>query len=575
MKLQHLAVIFVLIIVPISLVLSSYINTQIKTIEQQTKYTTMLINSTYDAARAFQLNTFNNRFSTLNDSKMRDIEAAITTFYRTLAVNLGMSTYSKNELQQTKDIQTYTPAVLCTLYDGFYIYTKYKNESIDDSTGKLTGDDYIYGLKPSIEYSCRYVKGSDYDFIVNYTLDNTITVIGKVNGEFVTKTGHLIAGTISEDETNVNGITIGKETLKETLITIDSANPNGLKAEYDYIIYNNDKIYREIKEIDVDGNPISYNYFRYGTDYRKNYIYSITDDIWNEGCKSAINYYKEAKEFTEWAKVALSEIKASNAVDTNGNQISFSTNTGTSNIFEVNTTNNPLVSGSTFNEHRMNVIRYNIEKNLSQAINTYSEHAGTGIEYAMPQIEEDKWYEIENNVCFVTFLQGLPIGTKMYNNYCVVSNNTNQETVGVDSVYIIDSNKEYHRAGCKTLHNALNNSTLSIQGAYASSDFERKGISLSGSDANAHTQINDFLSESGPSTDVAYFFPQTGYTACYDCIVNMADTYSIDDVVKGGDVKNEDGNTVGTINDAVRKVYLTALARCRYNLYTINGYFGY
>ena len=568
MKLQHLAVIFVLIIVPISLVLSSYINTQIKTIEKQTKYTTMLINSTYDAARAFQLNTFNNRFSTLNDSKMRDIEAAITTFYRTLAVNLGMSTYSKYELQQTKDIQTYTPAVLCTMYDGFYIYTKYKNATIDDE-GYDEDSDYVYGLKPSIAYSCRYEDG-DRDFIVNYTLDNTITVIGKVKKssgygtEYVTKTGHLIAGEITEETDNAitfkmngNEITIGTEPLSEYLILKDVNTEQALL--YNYVIYNNEKIYK-----DESAN----RYFRYSTEYTRNYVQGDLTEIEaffdGDGKKSAINYYKEGIKFTKWAKTALGGISANNAVDAK-----FSTNTGNDNIFVINdTSNNPLLESSTFNEHRMNVIRYCIEKNLSQAINTYSESAGTGIEYAMPQIEEDKWYEIENNVCFVTFLQGLPIGTKMYNNYCVVANNTNQETVGRDSIYIIDSNKEYHRAGCKKLHKELNNaasSEITIIGAYASSDFERKGISLTGADANAHTQINDFLSTTVTSGGVAYFFPQSGCTACYDCIVNMADTYSIDDVVNGAP----------GINDEVRKVYLTALARCRYNLYTINGYFGY
>ena len=77
MKLQHLAIIFVIIILPISMVVTSYIQTQIDTISVQTTYSSKLQNATYDAIKAFQLNTINNRYSSVSDSKIRDIEAAI------------------------------------------------------------------------------------------------------------------------------------------------------------------------------------------------------------------------------------------------------------------------------------------------------------------------------------------------------------------------------------------------------------------------------------------------------------------------------------------------------------------
>ena len=49
MKLQHLAVIFVIIILPISLVIAAYLGNQITTIQLQTQYSTKLINATYDS----------------------------------------------------------------------------------------------------------------------------------------------------------------------------------------------------------------------------------------------------------------------------------------------------------------------------------------------------------------------------------------------------------------------------------------------------------------------------------------------------------------------------------------------
>lgn len=551
MKIQHLAVIFVIIIIPISLVLSLYINNHISTIENQTQYTTRLINATYDMAKAFQLNTFNNRYSTLNNSKIRDIEASISTFYRTLGTNMGTTGYSTTELQ------SYTPAILCTLYDGYYIYTKYNDVTSDD----LSTSNYTYGLKPFISYSCRYVKDTNYDFVVNYTLDNTITIIGKVNGRYETQTGHLVV-----DATNP--ISDQGETLSEELITIEGTDSNGntitSKDSYEYVIYGNEKIYKD-----------NVGYFRYSTDYRKNYVSSASyNDINaffnNDGKKSAYKYYDEAIAFTDWVKNNIGNITSSNAVDLEGNPITFASNLGITPIFNISaTTNNPLKTSSAFNEHRMNVIRYSIESNLSAAIANYSKLSPDSFAFAMPKIEEDEWYKITNNVCFVSFLQGLPIGSKTYSNYCVVANNTNQETVGTDSIYIIATNPsgtdEYHKASCKKLVEGVDNG-YTIVGAYQSSDFERKSLSLTGSDANAHSQLTG--SDAGSS---AYFYPQS-YTACYDCIVNISDTYSIDDIIEGT-IKKDDGTTI-QVPLKLKNTYLRALARTRYNLYTVNGYFG-
>ena len=72
-KAQHLAIIFIIIILPISLVLSNYIQSQIDTITLQTQYNSRLYESTYDAVQAFQINTVNNRYSSISDSKIRDI----------------------------------------------------------------------------------------------------------------------------------------------------------------------------------------------------------------------------------------------------------------------------------------------------------------------------------------------------------------------------------------------------------------------------------------------------------------------------------------------------------------------
>lgn len=584
MKLQHIIIIFVIIIVPISLVLSVYINTQIKTIDYQTAYNQKLIDATYDGIKAFQLNTANNMYSTISNSKIRDIEASVNVFYASLGMNMGSSGYSQ------EDLKPYTPAILFTLYDGYYIYSNY----FDTTEG-----DYRYGLKPFIYYSCRYVKGSS-DFVVNYTLDNTITIIGTVNGKYVVKTGHLL--------TDSDRDVIANEILRENLIILnDTDNTNPTTEEFQYIVYNSQKIYKDNND-SVFSTDNQYDtgeigkkrYFYYSSEYKKDYVTDITTidylnkHLMNVNGKlclvsdSATKYYSESLDdnttdfngnpisFTDWVRTYLGDIEQRDAVDVNGNKISdsyFAVNLDGEKIFEIDDDNNPLKSDSVFNEHRMNVIRKSIETNLISAITTFTNHTVVGYEFSMPQLEEDEWYKLENNVCMLTFLQGIPIGTKIYNNYCIVSNNTNQETVGNDSIYIVDSTKEYHKPGCLELIRRLQEDEATIEGAYPASEFERKTVSLTGADANAHSQLLG-----ADARSFAYYYPES-YTPCYDCIVTASQTYSTDDII-ADTIKDNNGNKVnitnmGTNRQNLRQMYLTALARSRYNLYLTNGYFGY
>ena len=63
MKIHDLAIIFIIIILPISIVLATYTQYQIQTINTQTLYDNKLTSATYDAIRAFQINTINSTTS--------------------------------------------------------------------------------------------------------------------------------------------------------------------------------------------------------------------------------------------------------------------------------------------------------------------------------------------------------------------------------------------------------------------------------------------------------------------------------------------------------------------------------
>ena len=172
MKLQGLAVIAIIIILPMTIILSSYSQSQIKTLQLQTQYDSKLQNATYDAIKAFQLNMSNSSTSDLANSKMRDIKASVNTFYNSLASHFNMVGYGKDVLQN------YVPAIVYTLYDGYYIYSAYDNTL--DAEDKFNGES-IYGLKPYIYYSCRYKPNGNSDFVITYSLDSYITIQGIID----------------------------------------------------------------------------------------------------------------------------------------------------------------------------------------------------------------------------------------------------------------------------------------------------------------------------------------------------------------------------------------------------------
>lgn len=120
MKLQSFSVIFALIVIPLILVLTYYVQLQVDTISLQNEYDTKLLAATYDAMSAFEINTANEDLSSVSDSLRTILEASSNIFINTLATNLGRSNASKAL------IEPYIPALLYTLYDGYYIYAPTK-----------------------------------------------------------------------------------------------------------------------------------------------------------------------------------------------------------------------------------------------------------------------------------------------------------------------------------------------------------------------------------------------------------------------------------------------------------------
>lgn len=152
MKLQGLGIVFAIIILPVIIILSYYIQLSVDTVALQTSYKSKLNDSTYDSMLAFEMNTANENLSTVADSLRSIIEASNSVFFDSLASNFGMSNANKSLFQ------AYTPAILYTLYDGYYIYTPTKQPEL------LTYQDWmlegLFSDNTSEDATIRFPEGA-------------------------------------------------------------------------------------------------------------------------------------------------------------------------------------------------------------------------------------------------------------------------------------------------------------------------------------------------------------------------------------------------------------------------------
>lgn len=549
-KLQHLAVIFIIVMLPLTMVLSVYISTQIDTMNLQTAYITKLHDATHDAIEAFQLNTRNNEYSTVADSLKRDVAAAINTFFTSLAQNIGMSGYAEQELQP------YIPAIACTMYDGYYIYSPTKT-----GTG---AEDIENVLKQYIYYTARYV-GIDTDVIINYSLDSYISIYGKVNNEYVSRSGYLIPyGSNGITKINYEGglskatdITISKpgEELKsdDKIRLKDGAIWKGKnQISVNSIIYNGKEITEESEKIVSKNN--------------KNQYESKNNN------KDAIYYYLEALEFSRYInELGLnSAISSASKVYINEELIYSSDSSllpaGKTNkiakpkdIFNL-TSSDPLQDPeniqSNFVNHKREIIKLSIENNLQIAFNNYVGNAS--YDYQLPKLTDEDWEKVYKNVSMISFMQGLQVGSKIFNDYAVVTSTGNEEYIDPENLYFIktdstDPNKgTYHRIDCEELENEEYT-------GYKSCTYikQNKIISTSGKDI-----IHDGNGNKVKSGYILKDINDQSLEACYKCIIES----------KGETLYGNDGKLLGTIESLTpkpdRKIisYYTALARERYNL---------
>lgn len=561
MKIQGLAVLAIIIILPMSIILSAYMSNQIKTLDLQISYDSKLTNATYDAIKVFQLNMSNSSTSDLANSKMRDIKASVNTFYNSLSTNFNMSGYGKDVLQE------YVPAIVYTLYDGYYIYSAYDN-TLDTNDTFENGATYknnekIYGLKPYVYYSCRYIK-DNIDVVITYSLDSYVTIQGKIGSNEVNESGYLLTGVgYNGSNYTYNGIeitneqaisqnvylegTTSTEAKKNVTVDVDGVPTNvGVIDSYPCKKINGVKYYNET---DSSGNTKTFAILN-----DKKYEQSATINMDNNS--SAVTYYKNAYYFKQKffdstdPLSKLIDLKSNDAVNIDGTPFSNLADVyhqGYSIFDELKGANGVLIedSNSQFNAHKAEVIKNSIETNLMSAIANYNNVSSSSVNFAMPKLTEEEWDKIVNNVSVITFLQGLNIGGKIYNGYAIVPNNSNEDFVSEDSIYI-SVGGEYHKVTHLTDSGIRGKDAVGI----FRTDLERR---------TAETSYKKDLGDGNSKeyTGKVYYYPRTEM-GCYNCIINYNNATSSTSIREH---LNE--------NQDLAKIYYTALGRERQGMYRV------
>lgn len=653
MNLQSLTIIFVIIFLPIILISTYYIQREVDTITLQTSYDTKLIAATTDAVTAFEINTANEDLTATADSLRSMIEASNNVFTTTMATNLGMSGATQSK------ILPYIPAIVYTLYDGYYIYSPTKQPKVltdpdgvyvkvgdvgvrEDAAGKYLYDydlikntpdkstlskskisneeDYgkilyfaedtngkigknitcvtnpeiayqttSYILKSYIPYSMKYKKGEpsidkEYDVIINYTLDNYITVYGTIDGVYYSKSGYLI------DIDRVSDISIKLDEL-----SID---------DIDDLVKSKDDI-----SLRVDGLEITSS--NENSAMSEHYTGVMLSDN-----KSAVAYYLKAYMFSNWVKENLIDINPTTDIlnDSKNLQQGFSIKQSGENlkddaklfwdyteesIFKTNNDWNIENSNSNFYEHKRKVIKNSIQYSLNQAMATYNQ--GQGDEYyQMPILSEPEWDKLLSNVSVLAFMQGLPCGLKTYSNYALVTSTNNEIMANLEDIYYVPV-----KSSANILDNDftgddiwdLNEGKIGVLNSAERNMLDKIGypmddIKLATAhhiDCNDLAKGNDVLYyESFPAREIKYDKEYNSNTrkyeydhvcsTCYNCIVNSNYNKSDYDIFKEIEQKKSDERTSEENNlyddlknrlyiKTFKKAELIAIAKIRNNTY--------
>ena len=414
MKLQYLTVIFVIIMLPIVLVLSQYVGIQVDTISTKTKLDTSLLGATYDTMAAYEFNTRNTSNSSVVSEDIREIEAVISTFTRSLSSSMGLTGVAKDY------ILSYVPAIAFCMYDGYYIYMPNETTSGDEK------------LQPYVYYTKNYINDdTNTNITIAYSLDNYVSIYGKCNNKPVSAAGYLVVP--------------GDVTINNFSYVTTTAEDGGVE----YKVLSGKISYKgiEIKKEKVFENKTVKNL--------------KTTRMGLEETTDAMIYYYQANKFTLFYNDVIDQLKPQDKAK-----------------LKILTTNNPESETSAFNDEKVNVIKDAVTSNLNRAIYNFEGVNKDVYEMPQLNGEDwDKILNNISIIAFMKDMP-LNNATTYNNYVVVNSTITQKYTsaksikfIGYDSGF--NSKGYYHKITCEDFLKDIKDGTISNIIGYSAVDFER------------------------------------------------------------------------------------------------------
>ena len=424
MKLQNFAIIFALIAIPLILVLTYYIQLQVDTIALQNKYDTALLNALRDAVSSFEINTANEDLSSVSDSLRTIIEASNNVFFNTLSTNLGLSNASKAYAEP------YIPAILYTLYDGYYISSPTQVPEVltdPEERAVAVGDVGVDGYKNNYTYihatedeqnkckvcSTAKLKGEN----LPHGMQNNVTElqygddgVGEDYGQllYLKEKGNIYKYTTSIDD--------AQKTTKNVLKTYMPYSAR-YKSKNSEPFFDITVIYTLDNYITIEGTIREVYYTKSGYLIPKGVIEPQEQDLFNYSQEDAENYIKNNP-----VSINIKELKDKTTTINSGNE-EIELPDGIENKYD------QLTKELTELNNRLEDIILNHPENTEQA----------------DKIKDDintVQYELDKMSAVIYYVKAQIFSNWVYNN--LIGNTENKDSVNVTEANLVEiSNQDY------------------------------------------------------------------------------------------------------------------------------------
>lgn len=420
MKIQHWAIIFIIIILPFSIICRNTISKKNLLLRDETRINNIIDNATYDAVS--QIIEISEELGYgKNIPITRGVaDAAIDRFFNTLSVNFNLPIGRE---KAEAYFSQYIPAIIIVGYDGLYVYSY-----------EETNKGYEFTLKPKIPYACEYkIPSTSKSITINFTLDNYVSI-------YFPDDVFLVGAPFSNDSVEV--YTNGTHVLSGYIGNFLDVDSNGIDDLKDFLTPEGNLILCPIGSTQYTENDDPYGIQTYPyrsadqINYIKNTLPMFTDNL---------SYI-----LREWAKTG------SGASPNTATYLSLLTDEIANQDYVYDDDGNVITDASDFHllrrETIVNLITAVLKEEFNQH-NDYTDALGLTYQFNVPQIGRDQWNNTINDISVLAFFQGMPIGTESYyNNYSLGGTRIVQSSyLYAERVKDASGNvhRVYHKAYCR------------------------------------------------------------------------------------------------------------------------------